>query len=131
MLNFLSRNGSVEPPRVFYGNDNVSAFTFSLLLFLVSVSATFKHVEVCHVDEVLEVFDDEQRSRMQDDRQPDLGGMSLAEVGLVLISHLLAPRSEPAASVVNFVLRHSGLERGGGNIERHSPFSALVLPHSG
>ena len=55
---------------------------------------------------------------------PDLGGMSLAEVGLALKSHLLAPRSEPAASVVNFVLRHSGLERG-------SPLSALVLPHSG
>ena len=44
---------------------------------------------------------------------PDLGGMSLAEVGLALKSHLLAPKSEPAASVVNFVLRHSGLERGG------------------
>ena len=60
----------------------------------------------------------------------DLGGMSLAEVGLALKSHLLAPSSDPAASVVNFVLRHSGLERGG-NIERHSPLSALVLPHSG
>ena len=35
-----------------------------------------------------------------------------SEVGLALKSHLLAPRSEPAASVVNFVLRHSGLERG-------------------
>ena len=57
------------------------------------------------------VMDDEQRARIQDDRPPDLGGMSLAEVGLALKSHLLAPRSEPAASVVNFVLRHSGLER--------------------
>ena len=72
----------------------------------------------------------EQRARTRDDRPPDLGGMSLAEVGLALKSHLLAPRSEPAASVVNFVLRHSGLERGG-DIERHSPLSALVLPHSG
>ena len=69
--------------------------------------------EVCHVDEILKVMDDEQRARTRDDRPPVLGGMSLAEVGLALKSHLLAPRSEPAASVVNFVLRHSGLERGG------------------
>ena len=53
---------------------------------------------------------------------PNLGGISLAEVGLAL--NLLAPRSEPAAPVENFVLRHSGLER-------RSPLSALVLPHSG
>ena len=45
---------------------------------------------------------------------PDLLGMSLSEVGLAFKPHLLASRSEPAASVVNFVLRHSGLERGGG-----------------
>ena len=82
MLDFLSRNGSVEPPRIFYGNGDVSPFTFSLLLFLVSVSATFKHDEVCHVDEVLKVMDYEQRARTRDDRPPDLGGMSLAEVGL-------------------------------------------------
>ena len=69
-------------------------------------------------------MDDEQKARTRDDRPPDLGGRSLAEVGLALKPHLLAPRSEPAASVVNFVLRHSGLERG-------SPLSALVLPHSG
>ena len=35
-----------------------------------------------------------------------------------------------AASVVNLVLRHSGLERGR-DVERHSPLSALALPHSG
>ena len=29
-----------------------------------------------------------------------------------MMSHLLAPRSEPATSVVNFVLKHGGLERG-------------------
>ena len=52
--------------------------------------------EVCHVDDL-----------------PDFDVTSLAEVGLALKSHLLAPRSDPAASVVNFVLRHSGLERGG------------------
>ena len=52
-----------------------------------------------------QIMDDEQRARTR-------AGMSLAEVGLALKSHLLAPRSEPAASVVNFVLRHSGLERG-------------------
>ena len=69
--------------------------------------------EVCHVDDVLKVMDDEQRARTRDDRPPDLGGMSLAEVGLALKSHLLAPRSDPAASVVNFFLRHSGLERRG------------------
>ena len=100
----------MEPPRIFHGNDHVSAFTFSLLLFLVSVSATFKHVEVCHVSEVLKVMDDEQRARIQDDHPPDLGGMSLAEVGLAYKSRLLAP---PAASVVNFVSRHGGLERVG------------------
>ena len=33
------------------------------------------------------------------------------QIGLALESHLLAPRSEPAAPVVNFVLRHSGLEQ--------------------
>ena len=86
--------------------------------------------EVCHVDEVLEVMDDEQKAKSQDNRLPDLGGMSLAEVGLALKSHLLAPRSDPAASVVNFVLRHSGLERGR-VVEGHSPLSALGLPHSG
>ena len=75
-------------------------------------------------------MDEEQRAKTQDDRPPDLGGMSLAEVGLALKPHLLDTRSDPAASVVKFVLRHSGLERGG-NIERHSPLSALVLPHSG
>ena len=57
------------------------------------------------------------------------GEVSLAEVGLALISHLLAPRSEPAAPVVNFVLRHSGLERGR-DIDI-IPLSALVLPHNG
>ena len=75
-------------------------------------------------------MDDEQKARTQDDRPPELGGMSLAEVGLALKSHLLAPRSESAASVENFVSRHNGLERGW-DIERHSPLSALVLPHSG
>ena len=69
--------------------------------------------EVCHVDEILKVMDDEQKARARDDRPPDLSGMSLAEVGLALKSHLLAPKSESAASVENFVLRHSGLERGG------------------
>ena len=82
MLDFLSRNCSVKPPKVFYGNRDVSLCTFSLLLFLVSVSATFKHDEVCHVDEVLKVMDDEQRASTQDDRPSDLGGMFLAEVGL-------------------------------------------------
>ena len=31
--------------------------------------------EVCHVDEVLKVMDDEQKAKSQDDRLPDLGGM--------------------------------------------------------
>ena len=70
---------------------DVSPFTFSLLLFLVSVSATFKHDEVCHVDEVFKVMDDEQRARKRDDRPPDLGGMSLAEVGLAL-NRIFLPR---------------------------------------
>ena len=48
---------------------------------------------VCHVDEILKVMDDEQRARTRDDRPPDLSGMSLAEVGLALKSHLLAPRT--------------------------------------
>ena len=36
---------------------------------------------------------------------------SSGEVGLALKSYLLTPRSEPATSVENVVLRHSGLER--------------------
>ena len=51
----------------------------------------FQVPEVCHVDKILKVIDDEQRARTRDDRPPDLGGMSLAEVGLALKSHLLAP----------------------------------------
>ena len=38
--------------------------------------------EVCPVDEILKVMDDEQKARAGDDRPPDLSGMSLAEVGL-------------------------------------------------
>ena len=38
---------------------------------------------------------------------------SSGEVGLASKSYLLAPRSEPATSVENLVLRHSGLERVG------------------
>ena len=53
-------------------------------------SATFKHDEVYHVDEVLRVMDDEQKARTRDDRPRDLGGMSLVEVGLALKSYLLA-----------------------------------------
>ena len=48
------------------------------------------------------------------------------ELRSILKSPLLAPRSEPA----NFVLWHSGFERRG-DVERHSPLSALALPHSG
>ena len=39
---------------------------------------------------------------------PDLLGISLSEVGLAFKPLLLAPKSEPAASVVNLVLPHSG-----------------------
>ena len=60
-----------------------------------------------------QVMDDKQRARTREDHPPDLGGMSLAEVGLALKTHLLALRSNPAALVVKFVLRHSGLERKG------------------
>ena len=56
-------------------------------------SATFKHDEVYHVDEVLRVMDDEQKARTRDDHPPNLGGMSLAEVGLALKSYLLALRA--------------------------------------
>ena len=48
---------------------------------------------VCHVDEILKVTDNEQRARTRDGQPPDLGGMSLAEVGLALKSHLFAPRT--------------------------------------
>ena len=51
--------------------------------------------------------------RSQEDRPPNLSGMSLAEVGFALKSHLLAPRSESAETVVNFVLQHTGFERKG------------------
>ena len=110
--------------------DDVSPFTFSLLLFLVSVSATFKHDEVCHVDEVLKVMDDEQRARTKNDRPPNLGGMSLAEVGLAL--KIASPCPEERASSVGGKLRFAAQRpRTGGDVERHSPLSALVLPHSG
>ena len=71
--------------------------------------------EMCHVDEVLKVTGEDQEARSRDDRPPDLNGMSLAEVGLALKSHLLAPRSASAMSVENFVLRHTGVERRGGS----------------
>ena len=61
----------------------------------------------------------------------DLSGMSLAEVGLALKSHRLAPRSEPATLVANFVLRHSGLEREREMSKDILTLSALALPHSG
>ena len=70
--------------------------------------------EMCHVDVVLRVMGEEQEARSRDDRAPDLNGMSLAEVGLALKSHLLAPRSGSPMSVENFVLRHTGVEREGG-----------------
>ena len=67
-------------------------------MYVLSRSA-FVIVKVCHVDEILKVMGDEERARTRDDRPPDLGGISLAKVGLALKSHLLAPRSEPAPSV--------------------------------
>ena len=82
MLDFLSRNGSVEPPRIFYKNGDVSPSTFRLLLFLVSVSATFKHDEMHHVDEVLKVMDDEQRARTREDRPPHSFCPTVAGVSL-------------------------------------------------
>ena len=77
-------------------------------------------------------------NRAQSSRKPgagrtvyqNLGRISVAEVGLALESHLLGPRSEPAAPVVNFVVLHSGLELGR-DVERHFPFSALELFHRG
>ena len=83
--------------------------------------------EVCHVDEILKVMDDEQRARTRDDRPPDLGGMSLAEVGPALKSHLLAPKER--ASSVGGKLRFAAQRHRA--IERHSHLSALVLLHSG
>ena len=64
---------------------------------------------MCHVDVVLRVMGEEQEARSRDDRAPDLNGMSLAEVGLALKSHLLGS----PMSVENFVLRHTGVEREG------------------
>ena len=87
--------------------------------------------EVCHVDEFLKVMDDEQRAGTWDDRPPDLGGMSPAEVGLALKLNLLAPRSESAASVERKLRFAAQRPRAGGDIERHSPLSAHVLSHSG
>ena len=81
--------------------------------------------EMCHVDEVLKVMGEEQEARSRDDRPPDLNGMSPAEVGLALKSHLLAPRSGFSMSAENFVLRHTGVERGGGRRETFSPFRSL------
>ena len=62
--------------------------------------------EVCHVDEVLKVMDDEQRARTREDRPPDLGGMPLAEVGLALKIASSCP--EERASSVGGKLRFCG-----------------------
>ena len=54
----------------------------------------------------------ESRCEGTDCEEPGRPSTDLGEMCLALRSHLLAPRSEPETSVVNFVLRHSGLERG-------------------
>ena len=77
-----------------------------------------------------QIMDDEQRARTRDDRPPDLGGMSLAEVACLEILHFLGPE-ERASSVGGKVLFAAQRPRAGGDIERHSHLSALVLPHSG
>ena len=53
---------------------------------------------------------------------------SSGEVGLALKSYLLALRSEPATSVENFVLRHSGLEQEGGCRKTFFPFRSRLSP---
>ena len=58
-------------------------------------------------------MDDEQKARSRDDCLPEFGKMSLAEVGLASGVASSCTGREPAAPVVNFVLRHSGLERRG------------------
>ena len=80
--------------------------------------------------EATQVMDDEQKARSPDDCLPEFGKMSLTEVGIALESHLLAPEASQQCLWVNFVLRHSRLEREGDD-ERHSLLSALDLPHSG
>ena len=76
-------------------------------------SATFKHDEVYHVGEVLRVMDDEQNVRTRDDASTrfgrDVSGRSRPRLEIVSS----CTESEPATSVVDFVSRHRGLERGG------------------
>ena len=96
----LPLSSSVKQPKIFYGNGDVSPFTFSLLLFLVSVWATFKHDEVCHVDEVLKVMDDVKRVSTRDDRPPEL------EMGCPL------PRGvEPRLEIASKDIRHLSAHR--------------------
>ena len=52
--------------------------------------------------------------------------MSLTEVGLALESDFLTPRSEPTTPVVDFGLRHSGLERGERCRKTFSPFRSRL-----
>ena len=77
------------------------------------------------------ILDNEQKNRTRVDRPPDLGEMSLAEIGLAVKSQLLAPRSEPAdvGGKLRFAAQRPRAVEG--DIERHSHLSALVLPHSG
>ena len=73
-------------------------------------------------------MDDKERAITQDDRPPSLGEMSLAKVDLAKKSHLLGP--EERVSSVGGKLRFTAQRpRAEGQVERHSPLSALGLFH--
>ena len=77
-------------------------------------------------------MDDDQKARCRDDRLPEFGKIVPGRSRLRLGVASFCTGSEPAAPVVNFVLRHSGLERGEGVMTKDIlSLSALALPHSG
>ena len=85
--------------------------------------------EVCHVDEVLKVMDDEQKAKSQDNRLPDLGGMSLAEVGLALKSHLSCTEKRSSSAGDEFRFASQPPRAGGGGCRRtFSPFRSRLAP---
>ena len=70
-----------------------------------------------------------EKARHQDDRLPNLDGISLAEVGLVLKLYLLAPRANQQRRWKSSF--QGTAASSGGNVEIHSSLSALGFPHSG
>ena len=72
-----------------------------------------------------------EKARNQDDRLPDLDGISLAEVGLALKSHLLPPRASQQRNVGgNFRFKAPAASSGGGCRKTFFPFPLSAFPRA-